>query len=185
MLSNSNSQSVQLVDEWLTNVVIGLNLCPFAKKPYKQNQIRYAEITETSQAALTEALHDELTRLENSKESEIETSVLIITQQLSDFYEYNEFLEIADDLIDNNGWRGVFQIASFHPDYQFAGTAPSDKENLTNRAPFPLLHLIRESSLDKAVDAHPDVDSIPEQNIIKMNQLTKQQIAELFHYLMD
>ncbi|MCU4675853.1 DUF1415 domain-containing protein [Catenovulum sp. 2E275] len=173
------------VKDWLENIVIGLNLCPFAKKPFKQKQIHYLVTDSTNDYDLLTELYDQLVLLDNAAESEIETSIIIMTEHLIDFDQYNDFLDLADQLIDNNDWRGVFQIASFHPDYQFAGTNPADAENLTNRSPFPLLHLLRENSLDKAVESHPNVDAIPQQNILKMNQLTKQQISELFHYLPD
>ena len=183
MSSNTPDSVIKRVDDWLVNVVIGLNLCPFAKKPYKQKQIHLEICDASSEQDLLTALEQHISWLEKTDEAKVETSILILTQSLDDFYDYNDFLDLADALIDQNQWRGIFQIASFHPDYQFGGTQPDDQENLTNRSPYPLLHILRETSLDKAVASHPNVDLIPEQNIIKMNQLSKQQVAELFTYL--
>ncbi|KMT66051.1 DUF1415 domain-containing protein [Catenovulum maritimum] len=167
--------------QWLEKVVIGLNLCPFAKKPHMKKQIRIQETHALKQQDLLMDLAAEIELLE--KDTKIETSILVITQQLEDFYDYNDFLDTADQLIDDNNWRGEFQVASFHPDYQFAGTDKDDAENLTNRSPFPLLHILRESSLDIAVETHPDVDQIPEDNIQKMRTLSVEDKQKLFSYL--
>lgn len=185
MQTNNSAQVIQQVKIWLEQVVIGLNLCPFAKRPYQQKQVKIAVSTASDDGALLQDLRQQLKLLENTPIETTETSVLVVANHLQDFYDYNDFLNLADALIEQYNWQGVFQIASFHPHYQFAGTAPNDAENLTNKAPYPILHILRESSLDKAVKSHPDVDGIPEQNIAKMNQLTKQQITELFGYLTD
>lgn len=128
-----------------------------------------------------EDLNVELQRLQATPASELETTLLILPSVLRDFLAYNDFLDIADELLAEQGYEGELQIASFHPDYQFAGTQVDDAENYTNRAPYPILHLLREASLDEAVTSHPDVDSIPEKNIETMNALgtetIKQQLA--------
>lgn len=185
MQTNPNLDIIEQIKSWLEQVVIGLNLCPFAKRPYKQNQVNIAISTASDDNALLEDLLKQLNALAQTPITKTETTVLVVARHLHDFYDYNDFLNLADALIEQHNWQGVFQIASFHPHYQFAGTAPNDAENLTNKAPYPILHILRESSLDKAIESHPDVDGIPEQNIAKMNQLTKKQITELFNYLKD
>ncbi|WAJ70279.1 DUF1415 domain-containing protein [Catenovulum adriaticum] len=185
MQTNNSVLVTQQIKTWLEQVVIGLNLCPFAKRPYKQKQVKIAISTASDDDTLLQDLLQQFKLLENTPIETTETSVLVVTNHLQDFFDYNDFLNLADALIEQYNWQGVFQIASFHPHYQFAGTTEQDPENLTNKAPYPILHILRESSLDKAVESHPDVDGIPEQNIAKMNQLTKEQITELFGYLKD
>lgn len=189
-IHNSSQHQLELtiksqIQTWLEKVVIGLNLCPFAKRPYKQNQVHIVISSANNDDQLLSELSAEINSLISTPITEKETSIIVVSNHLLDFYEYNDFLDSADYLLKKNNWQGQFQIASFHPDYQFSGTKPDDSENLTNRSPYPLLHILRESSLDKAVDSHPNVDQIPDDNINKMNQLTKTEIAELFAYLKD
>ncbi|HEY9545502.1 MAG TPA: DUF1415 domain-containing protein, partial [Solimonas sp.] len=125
----------------------------------------------------------ELQKLDDSKPSEVETTLIAVPRIFADFVEYNDFLDQIDGMLDQFEWTGIYQVASFHPHYQFAGTAPDDPENLTNRAPYPLLHLLREDSIEAAVDNHPDVDGIPETNIRRMRALSAEQRAQLFAYL--
>jgi hypothetical protein len=177
------SEQQQKVEQWLDDVVIGLNLCPFSIKPRQQGQIRFSLSQALSPEVLVADLFDELTYMAKTQPSEAETSLIIIPNMLLNFADYNEFLDIADGLIIDNGWEGVFQIASFHPDYQFANTAKDDVENLTNRAPYPLLHIIREDSLAKAVENMADPEEIYKRNIVTMNNLNTQQIANLFPHI--
>lgn len=157
------------VRNWLTTIVIGLNLCPFAQREYKRNKIRFkTSFAENEQEIVTD-LAVELSAL--SKQDEIETSLLILPMALAEFEHFNDFLGLADRLLEEMNLDGVFQIASFHPDYRFAGTNNDDAENYTNRAPYPILHILRESSLDWAIDEHPDTDQIPLNNIALMNKL--------------
>ena len=114
-----------------------------------------------------------------NKHDDIETTLLVLPNSLSDFYEFNDFLGFADQLIDEMHFDGVFQIASFHPDYQFSGTEKDDAENFTNRSPYPILHLLRESSLDRAVKQHPDTSQIPLDNIELMNKLGSEHMLNL------
>jgi len=171
LLSKSTS-SKGIEDEvrnWLTTIVIGLNLCPFAQREYKRNKIRFkTSLAENEQEIVTD-LAVELSLL--SKQEEIETSLLILPMALAEFEYFNDFLGLADTLLEEMNLDGVFQIASFHPDYRFAGTNNDDAENYTNRAPYPVLHILRESSLDWAIDEHPDTDQIPLNNIALMNKL--------------
>lgn len=156
---------------WLENVVLKHNLCPFAHKPFKGGQIRYVVTDSARPEFLLEDLQQELEHLHATPADETETTLLIHPNTLIDFLDYNDFLDVVDALLAEGGYEGEFQVASFHPDYQFADTHPDDAENYTNRSPWPMLHLIREDSLEQAIDSYPDADAIPERNIQTMNKL--------------
>lgn len=157
--------------EWLKKAVIGLNLCPFAKGPWQKQQIRFRVSEAADEVNLLNDLRQELLLLAANSSTELETSLLIHPQVLQDFYDYNDFLSLADDLLIELELDGILQIASFHPNYQFADSAPDEIENYTNRAPYPCLHLLREESIDRAVDAFPDAADIFEKNKHCMRQL--------------
>lgn len=180
-----NNQIKQSVDQWLDQVVIGLNLCPFALKPYKNQQIDLVVSNCTDEACLLENLQQELQRLENTAAADLETTLLIVPNMMQDFYDYNQFLDYVDALIEQQGWTGTFQIATFHPDYQFGGTMPEDAENLTNRAPYPILHLLREASLEKALAHYPHPEQIPENNIQTVSTLSDSDKLKLFPFLFN
>jgi uncharacterized protein len=175
----------QDVRNWLVNVVIGLDLCPFASRPQEQSAVHFAISSAANDEEVLADLQAEIESLAKLPPSERETTLLIIPNHLQDFADYNDFLDSADWLIEQYEWVGVFQIASFHPDYCFNGTSPEDKENLTNRSPYPILHVLREESLERAIAHHPDVDSIPTRNIQHMQTLSAEAIARLFPYLQD
>jgi uncharacterized protein len=156
---------------WVDRAVIGLNLCPFAKAPQVKGQIRYVVSTATQAEDLLACLIVELKRLAETPVERIETTLLIHPQVLTDFGDYNDFLEIAEGAVVELELEGVIQVASFHPQYQFDGTEPDDVDNATNRSPFPTLHLIREESIDRAVAAFPEADTIFEANIETMQKL--------------
>ncbi|WP_338849378.1 DUF1415 domain-containing protein [Massilia sp. W12] len=156
---------------WLQQVVIGLNLCPFAKAPVQKNLLRLRLCAARTAEDLLHALHAELTLLQQTPLAELETTLLIHPGVLQDFYDYNDFLSVADDLLARMDLEGVLQIASFHPDYQFADSAPQDIENCTNRSPWPCLHLLREESLDRAVQAFPEAQTIWRKNQQTMREL--------------
>jgi hypothetical protein len=156
---------------WLTTAVIGLNLCPFAKAVHVKNQIRYKVSDATTPEALLQDLLDELALLRDADPQEVDTTLLIHPDTLSDFLDYNDFLDVVDAAIEDMELDGVIQAASFHPDYQFGGTEPDDVENYSNRAPYPTLHLIRESSLEQAVAAFPNAEDIYETNIETLRKL--------------
>jgi hypothetical protein len=156
---------------WLEKAVIGLNLCPFARPAYAGNRIRYTVSSATSEQALLTDLERELETLAEAPPSGIETTLLIHPRVLGDFLDYNDFLEVADAAIEALDLEGIIQVASFHPDYQFADTAPGDVGNYTNRSPYPTLHLLREDSIERAVATHPDTDAIYERNIETMRNL--------------
>jgi hypothetical protein len=149
---------------WLTRAVIGLNLCPFAKSVHVKKQIRYAVSEATDAQGVLADLEAELRTLADSDPLQVDTTLLIVPDALADFLEYNDFLYFADRLLRNLGLEGTLQIASFHPHYQFADSEPDDIENYTNRAPYPILHLLREDSIARAVEAFPDAAGIYERN---------------------
>ena len=159
------------VRRWLERAVIGLNLCPFAKAVYAKSQVRIVVSDATTERALLEQLGEEMALLRDAPAEAIDTTLLVHPQVLQDFLDYNDFLDDADALVEAMELDGVLQVASFHPHYQFAGTEPDDAENLTNRAPYPILHLLREDSVDRAVAAYPEPDAIVERNIATMREL--------------
>ncbi|QCF24587.1 DUF1415 domain-containing protein [Hydrocarboniclastica marina] len=156
---------------WLEKAVIGLNLCPFAKAVHVKKQIRYRVTPCTTPEELLSVLVEELLHLSRTDPEQVDTTLLIHPAVLQDFLDYNDFLALANEQLAVMELEGEIQIASFHPDYQFAGVTPEAMENYTNRAPFPILHLLREASIDRAVAAFPDAAEIFERNIAKMNAL--------------
>ena len=157
--------------DWLEKAVIGLGLCPFAKAVHAKGQIRYVVSTAQSPEALAEDLMAEMRALEAADPATVDTTLLIHPGVLADFEDYNDFLDIADALLDELELAGVIQVASFHPQYRFEGTMRDAIENYTNRSPYPMLHLLREDSVEKAVTTYPDVADIPEKNIETLNRL--------------
>lgn len=149
---------------WLTRAVIGLNLCPFAKSVHVKEQIRYVVSDATETGALLAELEDELRLLADTDAARIDTTLLIVPRMLRDFDDYNDFLYFADRLVQSLRLDGVLQIASFHPDYRFADAEGDDIENYSNRSPYPILHLLREDSIARAVQAVPDAADIYERN---------------------
>ena len=156
---------------WLEKAVIGLNLCPFAKAVHVKKQIRYVVSAATTLEALLEELMNELRTLQDADPEKIDTTLLIHPHVLTGFLDFNDFLDTVDLAVAEPEFNDEFQVASLHPQYQFAGTAPDDIENYTNRSPYPTLHLLREASVDRAVDAFPDADKIVDNNIETMNKL--------------
>ena len=159
------------VRRWLARAVIGLNLCPFAKSVYQKAQVRIVVSDASTERALLEQLGEELALLRDTPADAIDTTLLVHPQVLQDFLDYNDFLDDADALVEAMDLAGELQVASFHPDYQFADTEPDDAGNLTNRAPYPVLHLLREVSIDRAVAAYPQPDAIIARNIATMQDL--------------
>ena len=157
--------------DWLEKAVIGLGLCPFAKAVHAKGQIRFVVSAAQSTEALVDDLMAELRALEAADPEVVDTTLLIHPDVLANFEDYNDFLDIADALLDELELSGVIQIASFHPRYQFDGTMRDAIENYTNRSPYPMLHLLREESVEKAVTTYPDVADIPKNNIETMNRL--------------
>jgi uncharacterized protein len=156
---------------WLERVVIGLNLCPFAKAEHVHGRIRYCVSDATEPSALLLALEQEIIFLLAQEPAQVETTLLIVPHMLADFLDYNDFLDEADAMLEHADPDAQLQIASFHPLYQFGGTQPDDMENYTNRSPYPMLHLLREDSVEKAVASFPDAASIYERNIATLQKL--------------
>lgn len=156
---------------WLEVAVIGLNLCPFAKAVHVKQQIRYTVTQASSEGELLAVLRDELSLLAKADANEIDTTLLIHPQALTDFIDYTAFLRQTDRLLRRQGHEGTLQIASFHPAYEFAGSNPGDIENCSNRSPYPMLHLLREDSIERAVAAFPDAREIYQRNIETLRKL--------------
>ena len=159
---------------WLERAVIGLNLCPFAKAVYVKRKIRYAVTAATTAEELLAELRHELELLGQANPAEVDTTLLIHPRVMTDFIEFHRFLKKADSTIRNLGHEGSLQIASFHPAYEFAGSASDDIANCTNRSPHPTLHLLREASIDRAVAAYPDAAAIYERNIETLRRLGRE-----------
>ena len=167
----TDDQIIALTRSWVELVVIGLNLCPFAKPVHVKNQINYSLSHARDEDELANDLRHSLEILLTTSPDMMDTSLLIHPWVLSDFIDYNNFLDIADAILDEHDLTGIVQIASFHPDYQFAGTHSDDVTNCTNRSPFPMLHLLREESMDKATAALPDASVIVDRNLETMTSL--------------
>ncbi|WP_420225092.1 DUF1415 domain-containing protein [Pigmentiphaga litoralis] len=161
----SHETAVADTRAWIEKAVIGLNLCPFAKAVHVKDQIRYIVSDARDEEALLADLARALEEIAQASPETIDTTLLIHPWVLNDFADYNDFLDIADAAVEELDLGGIIQVASFHPDYQFADTGPDDIENYSNRAPYPTLHLLREESVDKAVDSFPEADVIYEKNI--------------------
>jgi hypothetical protein len=169
--------------QWLDNIVIGLNLCPFAARPVREGRLRIHVSQAGSELELLTELELELRRLDETPAAVLETTVIAVPNMLRDFADYNDFLDRVDALLEHFEWSGEYQVASFHPHYQFADTHPDAAENLSNRSPWPLLHLLREDSVSAALDSHPNPEDIPRDNIRKLRALSPEQRRQLFGYL--
>ena len=156
---------------WLERAVIGLNLCPFAKAVVARQQVRFVLSDADTPGDLLAQLGEELLWLRDASAETVDTTLLVHPHVLNDFLDYNDFLGDADALVEALGLDGELQVASFHPDYQFAGSVVDDVENFTNRSPYPTLHLLREDSVSRAVDAFPDPDAIVGRNVETLRRL--------------
>jgi uncharacterized protein len=178
-LNLNDEEIIHQVRNWLGKIVIGLNLCPFAKAPFNKGQVQFIVSYADNDDALVQALSDALNQLAETPVSVTETTVLIIPNYLQSFDDYNQFLDLADDVIVANELEGILQVASFHPAYQFADTDANAAENYSNRSPFPLLHLLREESVGKALESEQGADDIVERNIATLNALGVEKILAL------
>ena len=170
-LQPGEEEALELTRRWLERAVIGLNLCPFAKAVYAKQQVRFVYSDATTPEQLIEQLGEELLLLRDTPADQLDTTLLVHPHVLQDFLDYNDFLEQADALVEVLELDGELQVASFHPDYQFADSGPDDIENYSNRAPYPTLHLLREDSVSRAVDAYPDPGSIIERKYATLREL--------------
>ncbi|MDP2762234.1 MAG: DUF1415 domain-containing protein [Sideroxyarcus sp.] len=174
MSNVSNDEAIAATRMWLEKAVIGLNLCPFAKGVHTKNQIRYVVSAAQTPDELLRDVMGELELLAETTRDKIDTTLLIHPQVLTDFLDYNDFLEVVDGALEDADLAGELQVASMHPDYQFADTELDDITNFTNRSPYPTLHLLREASIDEAVAAFPDAETIFEKNIETMRKLGRE-----------
>ena len=173
----NDEEIIQSVRQWVETFVVGMNLCPFAKRELVKNRVRFVTTAATTAEQLLQVLQTELELL--NADPSVETTLLIHPAVLQDFYDFNDFLDCADSLLVDMELEGIYQVASFHPDYQFGGTRSGDAENYTNRAPYPVLHLLREESLERVIADYPEVDDIPERNIELMNSLGQDKLQAL------
>ena len=170
--------SAGAVRKWVDSFVVDLNLCPFARRELTHNRVRFAVTAASSEIQLLAALQTELELLNN--DSSIATTLLIHPNLLQDFYHYNQFLDQADNLLLQMNLEGVYQIASFHPHYQFDGSDADDAQNYTNRSPYPLLHLLREISIERAIAGFADIDQVPVRNLALMNEMGRTRLQQLW-----
>ncbi|RAM62169.1 peptidase [Herbaspirillum rubrisubalbicans] len=167
----SDDEVIALTRAWLEQAVIGLNLCPFAKAVHVKDQVRYHVSRHQDWDSLAAELEQELCFLAKVDPEQVDTTLFIMPLALAEFLEYNDFLDWADRILERLELDGELQIASFHPHYQFADAQADDIENYSNRSPFPMLHLLRESSIDRAVAAYPDAAAIFEKNMVTLRKL--------------
>jgi hypothetical protein len=178
-MSLAAENALQETRAWVERAVVGLNLCPFAKAPLVKGQVRFVLCETDDPRVLLEALCEEMRKLSQADPADLETTLLVHPNVLGDFLDFNDFLEAADDAVESLGFEGVLQVASFHPDFQFAGTSHDDLGNATNRSPYPTLHLLREQSVGRAVAAFPEAESIFEANIRTLEALGEEGWAAL------
>ena len=176
----TESDPIAVTQRWLERAVIGLNLCPFAKAVHVKRQVRFVLCEAENADGLRETLATELLLLRGTPAEAVDTTLIVHPHVLLDFLDYNDFLGEADALVEAMELEGVLQVASFHPQYQFADTAPNDVENFTNRSPYPTLHLLREDSVARAVEAFPDPDVIVERNVETLRKLGADGWRKLF-----
>ncbi len=172
-------QIINSVKQWVDEVVVGLQLCPFAKTELDRAGVHFVLTQATSEIELLEALAGEIRRLDTRYPRD--TSLLIHPLFGQDFDDYNQFLELAGMLLEDMGMVGVYQIASFHPHYQFAGTQPGDAENYTNRSPYPMLHLIREEELEKALAHFDHPEQVPQRNIQLLKSMGSEKMQSMLN----
>jgi uncharacterized protein len=164
---------------WIETIVIGLNFCPFARRVFDANLIRFVVSDARDDPALLDDLAAELQLLAAAPISQVETTLLIHPYVLLDFLDYNDFLFLAEQQIDTLGLEGIVQVASFHPRYQFADTAPDALENFTTRSPYPMLHLLREDSVTAVADRPEELAQIPTRNIETLHRLGREKLLAL------
>jgi hypothetical protein len=164
---------------WISSVVIGLNLCPFARRVFQSDLIRYVVCSATHEEELLAELGVELQKLTEMDRAQTETTLLIHPHVLENFLDFNDFLASGNRMIDELGLRGTVQLASFHPEYQFAGTDPDDVENFTNRSPYPMLHLLREESIAEVAGDSDGLLEIPERNIKLLKSLGRERMLDM------
>lgn len=170
----NNSNIISQTKSWIEQFVIGYNLCPFAAQPFHQDRIKYVLVGGEEVEPLVETVFQECIHLQDTDPMEVETTILIHPGILTDFEDYLAVLGQMQDDLEELQLEGVVQLATFHPDYQFAGTNQNDPENFTNRSPYPMIHILREESVEKAINSHSDTENIPLENIKTMNGIGRE-----------
>jgi len=178
----SDKSIIQQTKNWISQIVIDLQLCPFASAPFNTNNIDYTVIPRSD---ITKHLH----QIANSyialeKDTDIETQLLIFPDAYQDFEDYLDVLYLANQILDDLKYTGIFQLASFHPSYRFADSSETDAANYSNRSPYPMLHVLREKSLEKAIANHPNVEQIPRENTNRLNEIGYSKMQEKFEQIM-
>lgn len=168
---------------WIEDIIIGLNLCPFAKKPYIANKVAILGVSGNKLPKIANEVLQACKQLDN--DDNIETTLLVFPQDLRDFNRYLDALEYCEVQLEEAGYSGIYQLASFHPEYVFAGEDPDDASNYTNKAPFPIIHIIRESSIDAVLKTYRDPEAIPERNIELMQKLGIEHLRNRFAAFMN
>ncbi len=168
---------IDTTKSWIEKVVVGLSFCPFAVKPFKEGNIRYKVVDGKSLEQALTSLVVEMMFLDDNETTE--TTLIIFSNNFSDFNKYLELLDLSEQLLEKEGYEGVYQIASFHPKYLFAGTTDADPSNYTNRSPYPMLHILREDRLEQAIKKHTNANQIPDKNIQKANELGVEYFKDL------
>lgn len=174
---------IQHTKNWIEQVVIGLNLCPFAAPVFKANRIAYLVMEDSDMAVHLQRLAACLADLENT--ATIETSLLIYPETYGQFDDYLDFLEISNSLLQELNYTGSYQLASFHPDYLFEGSTEDDASNYSNRSPYPMLHLLRERSIETAISSYPDVERVPDNNIKKLRQIGLEKMQSIIRHILN
>lgn len=175
-----NQQVVETVKNWVEKFIIGYNICPFARKVFVTERIKYVIHSSTDDEDILQAFLHELQWLNATAAKEMDTTLFILTNAFSDFDHYLNFIQVIEIMIEQLKYEGVFQVATFHPNYQFDGTQHADAENYTNRSPFPIIHILREESVEKAIENYPNPEAIPERNITLMNKMGIEKLQALF-----
>lgn len=178
-MTNLESRALQATKDWVKQLVVAYQLCPFARVPWQNETIDYRCVAESSLQALHTAVLQACRDMETQAETTISTILLILLEGYADFLHYWELVGQAEVWLEDAGYAGMFQIASFHPHYRFAGVEADAAQNYTNRSPFPMLHLIREDQIAAAVAQHPDIESVPQRNIALMEAKGAQYWKEL------
>ncbi|BDX05709.1 DUF1415 domain-containing protein [Planctobacterium marinum] len=181
MTCEAYTEESSAVLRWLEDIIIGLNLCPFAKKPYLANKVQLLFESSNKLNKIAEQVVLACNQLD--QQPEIETALVVFPNSLKDFNRYLDALEFCEALLEQQGYSGVYQLASFHPDYVFEGEEFDDVSNYTNRAPYPIIHIIREQSIDQVLKTYRDPEAIPERNIALMQKMGLAQIEKLFSTL--
>ena len=179
----TRDQALTATRAWVETFVVARNVCPFAGREVARDTIRYVAVDAGDWEGALHRLVAECERLDESPE--IETTLLVLTPGLEAFDDYLDFLAVAEALLDDQGFEGTYQLASFHPDYCFEGVEEEDPANFTNRSPYPMLHLLREAGLERALEHYPDPEAIPERNVAEMRELGGEALAAALAALRD